>query len=85
MNEYGTYNFNSTLGRKKSFGINVTYSWVTKVDLYHRIEGLTRVFGCRCPVLGWGYPSNGLGELNVTCQANKEWSTNEVEQCERKS
>ena len=31
MDEYGMYNWNSTLGRKKSFGINVTYSCVTSV------------------------------------------------------
>ena len=37
MNEYGMYNFNSTLGREKSFGTNVTYSYVTSAPLFVRI------------------------------------------------
>ncbi len=37
----------------------------------------------KCPIPGWGYPSNGKSSVVSTCQANKEWSIDHVEICER--
>lgn len=36
---------------------------------------------CRCARPGTGFLSIGKSQMTITCQANKQWSLNEIEAC----
>lgn len=50
----------------------------------HTNADVKQSFFFRCPMTGWGYLSSGLNLTTSTCQANKEWSEQVVENCTRK-
>ena len=38
-----------------------------------------------CPLLNWGFTSNGENKATAKCELNREWSITEVDECVSKS